>query len=366
MDYATGQMTDKSMTGAIVIVAPAPLEANTDRWAADGRFTGEEMLAGIPLACLEVFGESVLSRIVGRLRQAGVSAISLIAGREVPASMVGSSMIPGRGVPIRRPENIRSEVEFRIMEYAQSGIGHVALIRLGAYVEFHLADFLGCHLSRGCPVTRACDDAGPLDLWMIDTARFSHAESILRQLGICRAFFPPQLCSVAGYVNRLTHPADFRRLVLDSFLWRSAIRPAGSEVRPGIWVDQGAQVHRRARIVAPAYIGKQAKVQAGALITRFSNVEQGCQISRGTVVENASVLPHTCLGQWLDVSHAIARGSTLIHLRRGVTLHVQDRALLSELAPGSESSPSGGASGGRRWMQVLTGFQRSAQHRSAA
>ena len=39
------------------------------------------------------------------------------------------------------------------------------------------------------------------------------------------------------------------------------MRPSGVEVRAGIWIEDGADVHRRARIVAPAYIGSGSKVR---------------------------------------------------------------------------------------------------------
>ena len=88
-------------------------------------------------------------------------------------------------------------------------------------------------------------------------------------------------------------------------------------------------MHRRARIVAPAYIGRNVKVQANALVTRCSNLERGCEVGYGTVVEDASILRDTCLGTGLDVTHAVVWGRNLINLRHDVALEINDPKLVS-------------------------------------
>jgi UDP-3-O-[3-hydroxymyristoyl] glucosamine N-acyltransferase len=62
----------------------------------------------------------------------------------------------------------------------------------------------------------------------------------------------------------------------------------GREIKPRVWVDDGAQLHRRARVVAPAYIGRASSVREDTLITRFSNVESFCEVDYGTAIEDDS------------------------------------------------------------------------------
>jgi hypothetical protein len=355
------------MTGAIVVMAPNPVASSASRWPAGSGVETPEALAGLPIACLDLFGKSVLRRVVDQLRRLGVNPVSVLTDGGVAHSLFAGLLSPVDNVFVRRSSHVWSDVERQIAEYAGHGIRTVLLIRLGAYMEFDFADFLRWHVTQDSSVTRASDGRTPLDMWMIDAPRFSKGGNIFRQLAWGRVFPAAGDYILKGYVNRLTRAADLRRLVVDSFLWRSAIRPAGVETRPGVWLDEGAQVHRRARIVAPAYIGKRTTIQAGALVTRFSNLECGCLVSRGTVVDNASILPNTCLGQWLDVSHAIAQGNTLVHLRRGVTVEVLDPKLLGELSPlGVNRLPAATVPIGKRWMQILAGFQRPAHDREAA
>ena len=106
------------------------------------------------------------------------------------------------------------------------------------------------------------------------------------------------------------------------------MRPSGTELKPGIWVDEGADIHRRARIVAPAYIGRDTQVNEDTVITRCTNIERGCCVDYGTVIENSSILPNSHIGIWLDVCYAVVNGSKLMSLSRNVTLEISDRSIL--------------------------------------
>jgi NDP-sugar pyrophosphorylase family protein len=133
---------------------------------------------------------------------------------------------------------------------------------------------------------------------------------------------------VGGYVNRLENPSDLRRLVVDSLTSRCRLRPAGSETRPGVWIGEGTQVHKGARIVAPAFIGSESRIEEQCLITRCSNVESHCMVDYGTVVEDSAILSNSYVGIGLDISHSIVNGNNLLNLERGVALEITDPGVM--------------------------------------
>jgi hypothetical protein len=130
------------------------------------------------------------------------------------------------------------------------------------------------------------------------------------------------------YVNLLRSASDFRRLAIDGLLKRNAVRPIGKERKPGVWVGHGASIHRRARVLAPAFIGAHSKVRAASLVTRNSVIEHHAEVDCGTVVENSTVLPYTYVGAGLDVMHSIVGFSQISHLVRDVAVEIQDRKLV--------------------------------------
>lgn len=241
-------------------------------------------------------------------------------------------------------------------EYAAAGVEMILLIRSGAYVDLDFVDLLQFHRDKGQPVTRAWDSQGPLDLWIMDAALADIERTVLNQPADPEDVSTFLAYPVTSYVNRLRDAWDVRRLVVDALLSRCAIKPPGQEIKPGVWIDDGASVHRTARLVAPAYIGKGTKVRAATLITRSSNLERDCEVDYGTVVEDASVLANSYLGCCLDVSHTVIAGSKLVHLRHNVTLEIADEKLISATSPSAGRSFAAVASGihaeGRRQAET--------------
>jgi carbonic anhydrase/acetyltransferase-like protein (isoleucine patch superfamily) len=281
--------------------------------------------------CAEILGQSVLDRTVARLRNAGIRTISVIGGPAIP------SVPEQREVEIivtgRSCERWQAAQQ-TVREQGAQGIETVLMIGLGAYMELNVADALEFHCAQGTPLTQLQDNQGPLDFWIVDSHWFRTAATGC-SLPFRYGEFPglPVPCRMRGYVNRLAEARDLRRLVLDTFLSRCEIRPRGQEVRPGIWMDDGARVHKCSRLVAPVYLGRSTKVEHSAVITRFSNVERHCQVGEGTVVDGATVLPHTALGRGLEVSQAVVDGTKFVDLDRNVALEIDDSNLIRDIAP---------------------------------
>ncbi len=208
----------------------------------------------------------------------------------------------------------------------QSEVDAILIVSAGAYVDLDLRDALQYHRDRGRVATRVFDKQGPLDLWIADPARFVENPDLLIALhGDELAHY-----FTSGYVNRLESPRDLRQLAVDGLTSRCGLRPQGTEIRPGVWIDEAAQIHRDARIVAPAFIGRGTKIVEQCLITRCSNVESNCHVDYGTVVEDSSILSNSYVGIGLDLSHAIVDGSNLLNLERDVTLEISDPCIIRQ------------------------------------
>jgi carbonic anhydrase/acetyltransferase-like protein (isoleucine patch superfamily) len=312
---------------------------------------------------VEVLGRSVVARLTDELRRAGVDKISTLgnvsgapAGADID-SAVNIELCSAGESPQEASEEACVGATQQLLTCNQSGVEATLIVRVGAYVDMDLKDAFQFHREQGQAVTRAFDKEGPLDLWIIDPARISEGVDILTTL---RAAEPARYF-VRGYVNRLEHPRDLRRLVVDSLTSRCGLRPQGTEIRPGVWMDEGAQVHRDARIVAPAFIGRGARIGEQCLITRCSNVESNCQVDYGTVVEDSSILSNSYVGIGLDLSHSIVDGNNLLNLERGVTLQIADPCVIRQnRVPRQEKnfqSPVAFALGGAQLSPVEEGLR---------
>jgi hypothetical protein len=300
--------------GAVVALA-------TDRGAGShaGNNGQQEYLIAQPLGCVDVMGRPMVERTIGNLLSAGAEKVTVLAAPEIlrncPSLAYRVDKVEVESV--NDPCPAANEV---LKAYAAQGIEHSFVLSGNLYAETDLLDFVFFHREAKKDVTRAFDHEGPLDLWVVNCAKYSRFDfdKAGASNGDGGSYF------VAGYVRRLLHPHDLRAIIADSLRGVCAMRPNGQEMRPGIWVDEEAEIDRRARIVAPAYIGCRSKVREDALVTRCSSIERDCYIDFGTIVEDSSILANTRLGIWLDVRHALASGNRLMSLKHDVLLEIAD------------------------------------------
>jgi hypothetical protein len=315
-----------------------------------------EWLMGTPIAALELLGQSALQRMVAYLQHVGVQVISLVTQAGLSHLAAGASGCGAATVLLDQSVGTWFVLERVLDEYIKNGLEIIVLIRLGAYVEFEFTDLLQFHRDKGQPVTRVRDNRGPLDFWMIDATHFGRATTQYPETTRMAVTGSVAHYDRATYVNRLLHAGDVRHLVVDAFGARHSIRPSGRETKPGVWLDDHARLHSRARVEGPAYIGRGTRVEATALIARFSSVERYCHIDCGTVVADSSILAHTYLGAWLDVSHAVVCGSRVAHLRHNVTVDIQDDRLIRKTSVFQRASPLfRGATESSGWLRSAAG-----------
>jgi len=286
--------------------------------------TRSDALFAEPLGCVEIAGRSMTERMIERFLGAGVETVTVLVDA-VMAYHPPPFRASFKNVTVQVVSDLRSALTEKLGEYYDNGIDHSFVSSSDVYAETDLLDLYYFHCEARQAVTRTFDRDGPLALWVVDCARAqqSNFEDLMHdpRRGAGSYF-------IRAYVNRLAHPRDLRRFAADTLRGRCESTPSGREVRPGIWIDAGAEVHRRARIVAPAYIGCGTKIREATLITRLSAIERNCSVDCGTVVEDSSILANSHIGIWLDVCHAVVKGNRLLSLGRDVVIEISDPSVL--------------------------------------
>jgi hypothetical protein len=290
-----------------------------------------QIFTGEPLAFVDLFGRSLLERTVARFAGAGAEVTSVLAHKDVFPEIALQHRL--ENLNLQAAEEVWFQVARTLQKYSENGIHYAFIAKPSAYIEADLVDLLDFHRKAHTAVTRAADSAGPLDLWVVDCHVKWQSGNFAAGIAASELAVFPSSYFVSEYVKRITHPRDFRQLVLDAFLARCRMHPAGKEIRPGVWAEEGAQVHRGARIVAPAYLGCGSIIQENTLITRFSNIESSSYIDYGTAIEDATVLPNTYVGISLDVRHAVVHGNKLLNLKHDVIIETADASLFQSNSP---------------------------------
>ncbi len=274
------------------------------------------------LATIEVLGRSILRRTIERLLRGGVGTVSVFAR----ASEVCESFSDFPNVEVISSDDPWHDATRAVARFTANPPNQLMVLGIGSYVELDVAAALQFHIEQGEGATRAFDAEQPLDVWIVDPQKLSGREELPAALWLVEAAH----YEVNGYVNRLETPHDLRRLITDSLTSRCDMRPHGFEVRPGVWMCEGADVKRGARLVPPVFIGCDVKISEQALITRCSNVERNSHVDFGTVVEDSTILPNSYLGIGLDLCHSIVDGNSLVNLQHGVILDIADSAVMRQ------------------------------------
>jgi NDP-sugar pyrophosphorylase family protein len=290
----------------------------------------KERLAGVPLALLDVLGKPMLHRMVERLQAGGIDHVSVIccSGSGDAAQFARLAQLASvRWSFAANDEEMWRLAEQRFSDSAQEGAEVVVALRMGPYAELDFDHFVQYHLDQGARVTAATHDGSEFGIFAISSSRRNDAAFLFRhRFTECRT--PCTRYALTGYFNPLAVAADLRLLARDGLFLRNAIRATGKERKPGVWVADGARIDRGARILAPAFIGARARVRAAAVLTRGASIEHHADIDCGSVIEDTNVLPFSCVGAGLDVSHAVVGFRRLYHLKHATEVEFSDPKLV--------------------------------------
>ena len=332
--------------------------------------TGTERFGDVPLACLDVLGMTVEERMVRRLRHFGISLCSVVCDAPRAADpFTDCAALDSRMQHLHETgEQFWQTAEQTFHRCVEDGAELILVHRIGPYVEVDYEEMIQHHLDSRNAVTQAVDTEGVgLSLFVLSaSARADAIELFQSQLQRMRRDSEP--FQVSGYINRLQKAADLRKLAMDGLLARNGVFPNGTEVKPGIWLGPSARVHRKARVVAPAYIGAHAKIRASALITRGTAIERHAEVDCGTVVENATVLPFSCLGAGLDAMHCVVGFRRLAHLIRDVEVEIHDGKLVGMIPLSAVSRLAGSTAALFAFLpkELYRGFRASTRRKKAA
>ncbi|MCU1285215.1 MAG: putative mannose-phosphate guanyltransferase [Acidobacteriales bacterium] len=291
------------------------------------------VIVPVPAVLMDVLGRSTLQRTIDSLSHSGVTDITVLAESNSASPAV-------RNLTVEKANIVRTEAASlwrtaeSLFETQAEAAANVFLIRINAYMELNWNAIVQHHERHLNRVTRVWHgtEPQPLDVFLVSSSRRNDAAFLLRGgLRASRTDCKPYEVGQNNedeYINLLEHEFDIRRLASDALHCTCNLRPEGKEIRPGIWVAAGARIDKKARLVAPAYVGRRARICPGAVITRGSAVEHHAVVGHGTVIENATVLPYSELGPGLEVSHAIVGNKHLFHLQKNLCIAISDSRLV--------------------------------------
>ena len=96
----------------------------------------------------------------------------------------------------------------------------------------------------------------------------------------------------------------------------------------GGWIGHHARVHPEAVLRAPFWIGPNAKIGAGSQVGPNAFIGENSILGDNVEVEEACILPNTCLGHNTRVSRALGDGNVLVDWARGCRVEIAESFIM--------------------------------------
>jgi len=146
--------------------------------------------------------------------------------------------------------------------------------------------------------------------------------------GECSVEFP------GARLSLLDSLAAFHRAHLDILAgdFGGLIIP-GRELAPKVKVGRRTKLPPYAIKDVPLLIGSRCRIAGNAELSGNVAVSDDVVIDRRAVLRSAVVMPHTYVGELVEINNAIAAGNRLVHVDTGVVATVADSFLLAAIRP---------------------------------
>jgi mannose-1-phosphate guanylyltransferase/phosphomannomutase len=132
---------------------------------------------------------------------------------------------------------------------------------------------------------------------------------------------------------------EFHRANLDAAAGRfpGLIIP-GRELMPGVTVGRKTHLPVSAIKGVPVFVGSRSRIAADAELMSEVVVSSDVVIDRHATLRSAVIMPHTYIGELVEVADAIVAGHMLIHVDTGAVTRVTDSFLLASVRTRSLAS----------------------------
>ena len=135
-------------------------------------------------------------------------------------------------------------------------------------------------------------------------------------------------------------PSDARQLLEHWFDLQIAWLASRGEERVAIderhssggWIGPHASIHPSVKLRAPFWIGPNARIGEGCHVGPDAFIGENSILGNNVEVEEACVLPNTCLGHNTRLSRALADGGALVDWARGCRVDIRERFIMRPLS----------------------------------
>ena len=122
-----------------------------------------------------------------------------------------------------------------------------------------------------------------------------------------------------GYWSDIGNLDQYRQAHYDLLTGKINLEIPGKEVRPGIWLGEGAEIEDGAKVSGPLLLGDYARISRGSEVERYTIIGAHGRVQSGASVKRSILWNHVYVGEGSEI-----RGATLAnrcHLKPRVAIY---------------------------------------------
>ena len=108
-----------------------------------------------------------------------------------------------------------------------------------------------------------------------------------------------------SYWTDVGNLTEYRRCQIDALDGKTKITIPGTEMRKGVWIDEGSSISPKAHLKAPCVIGKGARIAADAVIGPHTVIGDRADIGPGATLSQCILWENVTVGQDAHLSNCI-------------------------------------------------------------
>jgi lipopolysaccharide/colanic/teichoic acid biosynthesis glycosyltransferase len=133
-------------------------------------------------------------------------------------------------------------------------------------------------------------------------------------------------------LSRVESLPEFHRVNLGAAAGRfPGLIVPGRELMPGVIVGRKTRLPASAIKGRPVFVGSRCQIAADAELMGEVVVSSDVVVDRGAILRSAVIMPHTYIGELVEIADAIVAGDELIHVKTGAQTRVADSFLLASV-----------------------------------
>ncbi|MEN6519903.1 MAG: NDP-sugar synthase [Armatimonadota bacterium] len=112
-------------------------------------------------------------------------------------------------------------------------------------------------------------------------------------------------CRLPGYWCDVGNLNQYRNAHFDALTGKAQLDITGSEVEPGVWIGEDAEVHQTAELVGPLFLGTGAEVRKNATLKPFAVIGENSLVDEAASVARSIVGSGALIGKGTRITDCV-------------------------------------------------------------